>query len=425
MELSGFLKIARRWAFVLVGAAIVGGVTGYVVAQGRAETYRATTQLLVGPISGDFQKLRAAAQLAETYAELAVSGPVLEAAIKRVKEPIPPGALRSLVSARSNGLTRLLTVTVTHADPQSAASLANALGAELVAVSLKNRPPPVEGKAAPVNDAGSLRVVEPAVPPSQVTSSGSGLVTAMAALAGLGAAFIAAMAVEAIGGRLREPSDVEEITGAACIPIAVGKRWLNLFGRRHDTLGAYRIVAATLDARDRTPSRSIAIAPVDRDASGVAVAIGVAEALGASGQEVVLVDADSSIELTRRLGLQGDPGLNESFTAPDHEPRGVGSLRRPSNVPGLTVLSAGTRVRPNVDRDQALKVLQLLLNEVDRVVLSSGSPLTDVDCLLWARSADAVMLVATEDRTRRRDLQDATRSLQMAGAKVTATLLLQ
>ena len=81
MELSGYLETARRWWWTLLIATWVAGLAGYIVATRIPPTYEARSTLLVGPIQGDLNTLRASGQLALTYAEL--TGGVAPAAPKK------------------------------------------------------------------------------------------------------------------------------------------------------------------------------------------------------------------------------------------------------------------------------------------------------------------------------------------------------
>ena len=65
-----FLTVLRRWRGMLAAAALTAGVIGYLVASSGTPTYEARSVLLVGPINTDLDTLRAAGQLAHTYAEL-------------------------------------------------------------------------------------------------------------------------------------------------------------------------------------------------------------------------------------------------------------------------------------------------------------------------------------------------------------------
>lgn len=412
----------------MVASALIAGAGSYVVSEITPDTYQASAQLLVGPISGEDPDLRAAEAFAETYAEIAVTTQVLQAAASRANVSIDAADLAENTDARANDLTRILTITVTDDDAAAAAALANGLADELIQFSRQNAPSSVPAGQAAVG-AGSLRVVEPAEPPPAPESAGAVLVVPLAALAGLAAAFMVAIGVEVIGDRVREPSDVEEIIGGPCIQIGVTrKRRFLWWGRPLPEAGAsrFRIVTAALDARDEDAiGRSLSVVPAETDRSGPNAAIRVAEALSSAGHDVLLVDADQSRTLSHWLGLGGAAGLDQYLANFKHDPNALASVRLPTSIPRMSVIPAGTQERGLADPDRTVKALQDLLNRADRVVLSTGSPLVDGDSLVWARSTGAVMLVVTAGRTQRRKVGEAAQILRRAGGTVSVAVLIR
>ena len=127
---GSFAAVVRRWRWMLAIAAVAAGCIGYVIASSSTPTYNATAQLLVGPINtSDTDVLQASGQLAQTYAQLATSRPVLAATSRRV------GGVQDLeqsVSASANAVTRLLTLQVSSRDPRLGARIANAEAAVLI-----------------------------------------------------------------------------------------------------------------------------------------------------------------------------------------------------------------------------------------------------------------------------------------------------
>jgi polysaccharide biosynthesis transport protein len=423
MDLSLLMKLARRRALLLVSATTVAAVVGLVVAQVQPARFEAEVQLLVGPTSGDFQTLRAASNLAETYAELAVGTKVLEEAAANADHSIEPERFRESVRARANDLTRILTLSVTNPDPRSAAALANSLGSELVELA-SDATPEITESGEP-STAGDLRIVEPAQIPEAAETLGAGVVVPLAALAGLAAAFLAILSVESLGDRVREPTEAEELTGVTCIPIDVGVRRTR-FGRRKAVSASpdpYRLVAAALDARDRPAlARSISITPASDGGSGADLAIRLAGSLSGSGSRVVVIDSDPDRALAKRFGLGETPDIADYLATAEHTTILLNALHSPDQT-GVLILAAGTPGKSPTNADEPLKFLQWIHNEVDRVILFTGSPGAYGDSLAWARSTDAVLLVATADGTRRSQLLDAARNLKLAGVSLTATIL--
>lgn len=406
--------IIRRWWLVGVAGVIIAAVAGFAIARAQTPIYESEVQLLVGRASDDLSDIRAAQALAETYAERAVRTPTLRTAAQDAGISIAPDALRESVRARANELTRILSVRVRYRSPTGAAELANALGRELVAIATRS-----VGESS----AGTLEIIERAVPRPTAVSPNTELAVALAGLAGLAVAALIALGVELLGDQIRDRGDAESLAGVSCItiPSVRPKR----FRRASTPKGAYRLVAAALEPRDGQPApRSVSVATVGHDPSASEVALRLSEALASAGHDVLLVDADPARDLTARLRIEG-PGLAELL-----DTSGFGNsaevlrpLIRPTTLPELSIVAAGHADAAAIDAERAEKILQRLLNETQRVVLATGSVL-DGQGVGWVRSTDAVLLVADE-RTRRSRLADAARSLRTSGASLVAALLQQ
>jgi capsular polysaccharide biosynthesis protein len=101
---------------VLVGAR-------FLIADGP--TYEATARLVVGPLGGDSDTVRAAAQLARTSAEMAESEWLLDEVAEAIG--LPRDEVSAEVEASSNEVTRLVVISVRDDDATQAAALANGL----------------------------------------------------------------------------------------------------------------------------------------------------------------------------------------------------------------------------------------------------------------------------------------------------------
>ena len=108
LELSGYLATARRWWWTLLVATWIAGLAGYLVATRIPATYEARSLMLVGPVGGDLNTLRASGQLALTYAELVTVNPRLEAAISQAQVSLSANDLRAATRVTANDTTRTL-----------------------------------------------------------------------------------------------------------------------------------------------------------------------------------------------------------------------------------------------------------------------------------------------------------------------------
>jgi len=139
MDLSKFLNIVYRYLWLLVLAALVAGLTTFFQLSSRPDTYKASTDLLVGPSldspSPDLNALRIGGQLAQTYAEMVDTRTFLEAVNNKLDQKTDLEVLRDAISTRQSAETRVLTITVYHPDPRQAVAIANAAAQTLIDLS--------------------------------------------------------------------------------------------------------------------------------------------------------------------------------------------------------------------------------------------------------------------------------------------------
>jgi polysaccharide biosynthesis transport protein len=225
--------IRRRWR--LLGAAVIASaLVGFVGASLATKTYEAQTRLLVGPVNAEYGTLQAAGQLGRTYAELARSVPVVQAAARQAGVQLSREEAEKAVVATSNEITRIVELRVRNADPGAAARIANALNARLIG--LRRELPPQDSE--PVDElmredevaslsagqqdgvrraarrvlgrtnAGLLEVIDRADAPRAPVAPRVGLIVLLAALAG-GLAALAFAIVTERGGWESELDDLE------------------------------------------------------------------------------------------------------------------------------------------------------------------------------------------------------------------------
>ena len=139
MDLSKILSLAYRYLWVLVLAALIASLTTFFQLSRRPVSYRATTDLLVGPSLGspspDLNSLRIGGQLVQTYAEVVDTRSFLVSVNDKLDQKVELDALRSAFSTRMSTETRVLTIIVFHGDPEQAVAMANAAAQTLIEMS--------------------------------------------------------------------------------------------------------------------------------------------------------------------------------------------------------------------------------------------------------------------------------------------------
>jgi succinoglycan biosynthesis transport protein ExoP len=137
MELRNYWFLLRKWSWLVILGALLAGGLAFLVSRNMTPVYQASTTLLVTPGSAQaldsYSSLIASERLAQTYAELLGSGPVLQETQRRLESLTGESAIvgdpasEFSVSARPVRDTQLLQVTVSGTDPDLITTAANTL----------------------------------------------------------------------------------------------------------------------------------------------------------------------------------------------------------------------------------------------------------------------------------------------------------
>ena len=140
MEISYYLSIARRWAWLLILGLLLGIASGYVIAKLQTPIYQASTRVIASRASmqaasnagsssyGEGFYYISDQQLMQTYIELLKASSIFEKTSQALGYPVSSGQVQA---AQVND-TRILSINVEDPDPQHAADIANAVVAALI-----------------------------------------------------------------------------------------------------------------------------------------------------------------------------------------------------------------------------------------------------------------------------------------------------
>lgn len=459
MDDINLLGMLRRWWLWLLCGAVIGGGAGALAASAATPTYSADVELLVGPISADFDDtLRASGQLARTYAELATSRRVLDKAIEETGAQVTPTELQEsdAVRAQSNDITRIVSIEVQNPDARTAARLANEIARRIIELAALT--PPQETSASQrlleqdeisrlsgadqdavaeavrrvlgtTSLAGQVEIVQAAEPPLEPVSPGTALITPLAALLGMLAVAIAILLRESF---LRGVSDEQSLgslesppfLGALDVPVS----WrqvppLAVEVKAKSLVDAYRTIAAKVGFLDNEPRvRTLLVVDAGASRQSGTVAANLAAVLAETQRRVMLVDANELADgATSALGLGGRPGYEE-LTAREEEstlkPLGLRQLPTLSVIPREAAPESG-----GLDEEHVERLVQRFRGKAD-IVIVSGAPVNlSPRALFWGRVADGTLLVVRAGRTREEQVREAVRSLGFVGAHVVGTVL--
>src|SRR5262245_23402577 len=142
MELTAYIRLVRRWFWLIALAAILAGSISFIVSRTQPPQYQSTTTIQVGSYlnlaNPNTAMIQTGEQLAQTYAALAKTYPVLSSTVDKLNLPFSADQLGRMFQTRLISNTSLLSITVTYTDPVVAADIANELAQELIRNSATN-----------------------------------------------------------------------------------------------------------------------------------------------------------------------------------------------------------------------------------------------------------------------------------------------
>lgn len=429
-DLGRVLRLAGRFIWLLALAAVGGSLLASSLGSRAPAVYDANAVVLVGPIGGDYNILRAAGQQAQTLSQVVSTRRVLDGAEHRLG--LPTGALDGEVWATADETTRLLTVTAEAGSAVAAARAANAAATELAAQqsaanaaaeAALNAGRKTRSSAANRIAANStVTLAEPALPPTQPVKVSAKPLGLIGALAGLLLALTVLLVWDYFRGRVTVENDVTPLTG---LPhLATLKRSRRLGGRGSKAVAGYELLAGRVElSRPDQRCRSVVICGAGRADRSGDVAANLAAALAAKGPRVILLDADpEGRHVTRVLGLEDRAGLGELLASAGERPPVADIAVQQSRHLSVVALGA-PEGHQLIDARRAARVVDRMLENADLVVVSAGAAATSAAALAWARCSDGTVLLARRNGTRRNELESAKQALVEVGAPVLGTVL--
>ena len=136
MDLGQYAKRVLRWWWLIIICVGLAAGASYYVSSRQTPLYQTTTTLMVGqviyktnPTGQDFLTVE---RLAESYAQVAVRQPILQAAVDSLDLQMSWWQLRKRVNASPIERTQLLAITVQDNIPERAAALANEIAYQMI-----------------------------------------------------------------------------------------------------------------------------------------------------------------------------------------------------------------------------------------------------------------------------------------------------
>ena len=193
MVLSLPARTLLRWSWLIVFLSVTAGATAFFGSQMLPKQYDSEAQVLVGALTTvNNDQLLAYQQLAQTYAEIATTTPVLTRVIDKLSLPDQATQLASRIDVRALVGESIVKVVATASSPLQASQLANAVADEITTM----------GRSA-VDQPSLATVVQSALPPDHPSSPRVLLNTAIAAALG----FVLGVGVALLVGNRARVSD--------------------------------------------------------------------------------------------------------------------------------------------------------------------------------------------------------------------------
>ncbi|GAA4415521.1 polysaccharide biosynthesis tyrosine autokinase [Georgenia halophila] len=430
MELRDYVTVLRsRWLLASLVAVSTIAATALVTLL-MTPSYTAETRMYFS-IQGEHSIAElqqgstfTQAQLS-SYAEVATSPFVLEPVIEEMGLDATPGQLAERLTVDVPPGTTILTITSSDQDAHQAATLANAVAAELSRAASELSPSQADGME-PV----SATIVSPAVAPSSPSSPNVVLNLALGLVIGVVLGVAAAVLRHMLDTKVRDQEDVADVTDSPVVGVVSfepDKATQHIF-MDSDPMG----VRAEAVRRLRT---NLQFYNVDRSSISVVVtssvpgegksitSVNLAVALADAGARVLLVDGDlRRPSLAEYTGLEGGAGLTTVLIGRAE----LEDVVQPWRQSSLWIVPAGP-TPPNPSELLGSATMAEFMERASAmydVVLYDSPPLLPVtDAAVLSRRAAGTLVVAGADRIHRAQLRESLSMLEAVGARVIGVAL--
>jgi len=225
--------------------------------------------------------------------------------------------------------------------------------------------------------------------------------------------------------RLRTPDDVVRRIGIRIIGTTTSSDTIKRALLPRQIAGDYQTIRANLRLLngDKMPKKLVVTSPGMQEGK-TTFAINLATSMARSGKKVLLIDGDlRKPDIAHLLNLpRGSRGLQDMLFGRKFD-QVVCSM--PST--GLDVLAADSHNRGDAYELLALPLTAQYINTIsekyDHVIIDSPPVLAFPDALMWAKIADAVILVSFAGQTTAPDLREASEKLAQINVNVLGTVL--
>ena len=430
MELTDYLSILRKYWRSATAVTLAAVLFAALFSMLAKPTYTSNASLFLSvrtaSSGGD---LNAGSSYAESqvqsFAKVARSDIVLQPVIDNLGLATTPSELAKQVTVSVPTGTATLDIAVVQGSPDEAARVTAAISEQLVEAVDELSPPSPDGTKPVV-----ATIIRPAQVPTSPTTPKTMQNLALGVLLGLLLGAGQAILRDMLNLDIRSERDVARVTEIPVIGMvpndddaAVNPLILDA-DPRSARAEAYRSLRTNLQflGLDRG-KRAIVITSSVPSEGKTTTAINIASTIAASGERVLVIDADLRRPTVAKLmRLEGSVVLTTVLIG---EAR-LEQVIQPTNDSLMDVLASGP-VPPNPAELLGLPHMQQLIAEASRrydtVIIDSPPLLPVTDAAVLSRVADGTLVVVGSGVARRPELEKALEKLEMVDARVLGLLL--
>ncbi len=485
-DIRRYLGILSHWLWLFIIAALIGGGTAYIYSKQTTPVYQSSSTFLINEAPGSggnsYNTLLVSQRNQSTYLDLVTRDKVLQGVIDALKlnNQLTLNQLKNAITTQAVRDTVMVTIIVQDTNPQRAADIANELIKQLQTYVIKLQSDRyASSKDALNNQIGELDrqindiidqkqnlstsdpqyaqldanltayrlakntlvqslqqislteeqsistiiAVEEAKPGKTPIKPRTLTNTLIGALGSLVLAIAGVFAAEMFDDTLRDPADVERITGLPVLG-AISRydtsqsELIAHVQPRTPVAEAFRSIRTNIQfaSVDKPPRVILVTSPSPSDGKST-IAANLSVVLAQSEKKVVLIDTDlRRPRVHKLLGLANRHGLTEMFVQSEFNLDGISQETGINNMVALT--SGGIPPNPSelLGSEKMQSILKSLQNVFDMVVIDSPPVLAVTDAAILSQRADGIILVVKPGQTKLAALRQAAEQLHRVGA---------
>lgn len=430
MELVRYVRVLRRWLWMIVALPIIAAAAAGIVSFLLPPVYEAQIYVVVRPAqllptTDATTAALTSDQILHSYALLMTQQPVLESVVTDLGLRITPDDLQKKISVTVEPTTDVLNVKVQDTSPALARNIADKLVDDFIFQATTALKPKAGADANLVKFWPAVvadKPVFPHIPTNIVIGFGAGLLVA------LGMAFLLDYLDQSI------KSDAELTERLGLLPLAHiafvaagkgGRAELVALDGQSPASEAYKALRTSL--MFSTIDRELKTVVVTSSGPGEGksrTAANLAVVLAGAGHKTLLIDADFRRPSMRRIfGRLRDVGFANLILEDAGENEAITPVE---NVPNLWMITAGP-IPPNpselLGSGRVRELMARLRGAFAYVILDTPPVNAVTDAAILAAAADATILVVEQGRTTFPALEHAKQLMDRVGARTVGVVM--